>query len=540
MKDNNEYILSDDVKRTKGKDAQRQNILVAKMVANAVSSTLGPKGMDKLIMEPYGKIIVTNDGVTILREMKIEHPIAKMIVEIAKTQEEEVGDGTTSCVVLAGEFLKQAETLLEKGIHPTTIAKGYRIAEEKCQEIVTEIAEDVSLDTPDILKKIAMTAMTGKGSESKKELLADLVVLGAKSVSENGLFDLNNIKISTVSGRPVSQSRLIDGIILEQEKAHNNMPSSLTECGIALLSCDLNIDKIKVDSQVQITDPSKIKEFIMLEQEQVKQISDFFKESGVDVIICERGIDEKVAYNLAKIGILALRRIPRSDIEKVAKATGSHIVSDYRDLTINDIGFAGKVYQEQFGQEIFTLIEMCPHPKAISLLICGNTEHILDEIKRSVTDALGDVASALRCKKVVAGAGAVEMEISKRLREFADTISGKEQFAVLSYAESLEIIPLCLAENSGLDAIDVITKLRAEHKKNNKWIGVNVFTGEPMNAWEEGVLEPLQTKTQALSSATEVAEMILRIDDVFLGTPRQTQEDIPEDEMIRRIMNKRK
>lgn len=513
------FILPENTQRASGRNAQRTNIMAAKLVAETVRTTLGPKGMDKMIVDSLGDVIVTNDGVTILEEMQIEHPSAKMIVEVAKTQEDEVGDGTTTAVVLAGELLANAEHLLDKEIHPTVVAKGYRMAAAKAQEILNSIAEKVSIKDTDILKKIAITAMTGKGAESSKEHLADLTVKAIKLViDEDGNIDNENIKIEKKVGSGVEDSELVDGIILDKEKVHSGMPRIVSKANIALIDSAVEIKNTETDAKIQITDPSQMQAFLEQEENMLKNMVAKIVNSGANVIICQKGIDDLAQHFLAKNGVFAVRRVKQSDMTALARATGARIVSNLDDLSKEDLGYAGSVEEVKVGDEEMTYVKDCKNPKSVTLLVRGGTEHVVAEIKRAVTDAIGDVIAALKIGKVVAGAGAPEIELSKGLRKFANSLSGREQLAVMAFAEAVEVIPRTLAENAGLDPIDVLTDLKSHHDKNKKWAGIDVFTGKVVDAWKAGVIEPLKIKTQAVKSASEVANMILRIDDVIAGS----------------------
>jgi thermosome len=515
------FILPEDTKRTTGKDAQRNNIAAAKAVAQTVRTTLGPKGMDKMIVDSMGNVIVTNDGVTILKEMQIEHPVAKMVVEVANTQEEAVGDGTTTAVVIAGELLKKAEDLLDQNIHPTILAKGYRIAEIEAQRILQQITETISVNNDRALLDIAITAMTGKGAEANKDVLSNLIVKAVKGIAqtENGktLVDITNIKIEKQIGQSTDNSSLVEGLLIDKEIVHPNMPKYLENPKIALLDSALEIRNTEIDAKIQITDPSQLNLFLEQEERTLREMVSKIKASGAQVLFCQKGIDDLAQHFLAKEKILALRRVKKSDMEVLAKATGARVVNSWKELSSDDLGFAGIVREEKIGESEMVFVEKCKNPLAMTLLIRGGTEHVAEEIKRAVTDAIGDLAASLREGKVVAGAGAVEMELAKGLKEYAKRMHGREQLAVQAFAEAMEIIPRTLAENAGLDPIEVLANLRKEHEYGKKWSGINVFTGEVMDAWKSGVLEPLKIKTQALSSATEVAEMILRIDDVILG-----------------------
>ncbi len=514
------FILPENTQRTVGKNAQRTNIMAAKMVAETVRTTLGPKGMDKMIVDSLGDITVTNDGVTILEEIQIEHPSAKMIVEVAKTQENEVGDGTTTAVVLAGELLKNAEELLDKDVHPTVIARGYRLAEAKVQNILESIAESINVDDNSILSKISMTAMTGKGAESSKELLSDIAVKAVKLVMEqdNGIsIDKENIKLEKKVGGAVHDTELIEGIVLDKERVNSNMPRHVEKAKIALIDSAIEIKNTEMDAKIQITEPSQVQTFIDQEEQMLRDKVEKITASGANVLICQKGIDDLAQHFFAKHGVFAVRRAKQSDMQALARASGARIVNNLDDLTSDDVGFAGVVEEVKVGDENMTYIRDCKNPKSVTILIRGGTEHVVDEVKRAMEDALGDIAAAIKNGKVVAGAGATEIELAKQLKSYADSLSGREQLAVHAFATAIEILPTTLAENAGLDPIDVLAELKSAHDKKKKWAGINVFTGKVMDAWKEGVIEPARIKTQAFSSATEVAVMILRIDDVIAG-----------------------
>jgi len=513
------FILPEGTQRSIGRDAQRTNIMAAKAVAETVRSTLGPKGMDKMIVDSLGDITVTNDGVTILEEMQIEHPSAKMIVEVAKTQENEVGDGTTTAVVIAGELLKNAEELIDKNVHPAVIARGYRLAAEKALEILEEIAEKITTNNEDILNKIAMTAMTGKGAEYSKEKLGEIAVKAVKMVTEeDGNIDRDNIKIEKRTGGSIEDSELIKGIVIDKEKVHSSMPRTVSGAKIALIDKEVEIKKTEIDANIEITSPDQMQAFLEQEEKMLKDMVERIAESGANVLICQKGIDDVAQHYLAKKGIYTVRRVSESDMKKIAKATGGKVVTNLKDLNKSDLGFAGNVEEKKVGDDHFTYIMDCKNPKAVTVLVRGGTEHVTSEIERAVTDAVGDVAAALRNGKVVAGAGAPEIELSMQLQKYADTLSGREQLAVQAFAKSLEVIPNTLVENAGLDPIDTLTDLKSAHAKKQKWAGIDVFSGKVMDAWKRGVIEPLKIKTQAISSASEVAIMILRIDDVIASS----------------------
>ncbi len=527
------YILPEGSQRTTGKTAQQNNIMAGKLVAETIRTTLGPKGMDKMLVDSLGDIIVTNDGVTILQEMQIEHPAAKMIVEIAKTQETEVGDGTTTAVIIAGELLKNAEALLEKDIHPTVITKGYLLASHKALDILNKVAETVKPEDEKELLKIANTAMTGKGAESAKEHLAKLTVQAVQTVaevsSESIVIDVNNIKIQKRTGAAIEDSQLIKGIVLDKERVHTSMPKKVKNAKIALIDSAIEIKGTETDAKIQINDPMQMQAFLDQEERMLKKIVEQIAASGATVVLCQKGIDDLAQHFLAKKGIFAVRRVKKSDMDALARATGAKLVTNVDDLTAADLGGAD-VEEQNIGNENMVFVQNCMNPKAVTLLIRGSTEHVIDEVKRAVDDSIGVVAATIRSGKVVAGAGAPEMELAKEVRKYAQSLKGREQLAVLAFADAMEVIPRTLAENAGLDPIDVIAELKAEHDKGTVWAGIDVFTGKVIDAWKENIVEPLQVKTQAISSATEVAIMILRIDDVIAAgkKPMPQQPEMPE------------
>lgn len=516
------FILPEGTQRTTGKTAQRNNIMAAKAVADTVRTTLGPKGMDKMIVDSLGDITVTNDGVTILEEMQIEHPAAKMIVEVAKTQEEEIGDGTTTAVVVAGEILRKAEELLDMDVHPTVIVKGYRMAEQRAQELLRAMAEDVTAQDEEVLKQIASTALTGKGAESAKEKLSELAVRAVKRViTTEGQFNKDHIKLEKHVGAGVEESELIEGVVIEKEAVHSGMPKKVAEPKIALIDSPLEIKDTEIDAKIEITDPRQMQAFIEQEERMLKSMVDKVVKSGANVVFCQKGIDDLAQHFLSKAGVYAARRVKQSDMEAIARATSARIVSTLDDLRAEDLGRAGEVYEQKIGEDDMTFITKCQNPKSVTMLIRGGTEHVVAEAQRAVTDAIGDVAAALKMGKVVAGGGAPEIELARGLRKYAAGLSGREQLAVRAFADGLEIIPRTLAENAGLDPIDMLTELKAQHEVGKKWAGIELFKGKIVDSWEEGVIEPLKIKTQAVTSASEVARMILRIDDVIAGGKKE-------------------
>jgi len=519
------FIMPESTQRTTGKSAQRNNIMAARLVGEAVRTTLGPKGMDKMIVDGMGDVTVTNDGVTILEEMHIEHPAAKMMVEIAKTQEQEIGDGTTTAVVIAGELLKQAEELLDKNVHPTIIARGYRTASEKALEILNKMAENITENDTDLLTKAATTAITGKGAETAKEKLGEIAVKAVRAVLEKNentfTFNKENIKIEKKTGGSVDDTELIEGIVLEKEAVHPSMPKLVHNAKIALIDTAVEIRDTEIDAKIQITDPSQMQSFLDQEDRMLQTMVDRIVKSGANVVFCQKGIDDIAQHHLAKKGIFAARRVKKSDMEALSRATGARVVCNLVDLTHEDLGNAGIVRETKIGDEELTYVMNCKNPKSVTVLVRGGTNHIADEAKRALTDAIGDVAASIMCKKIVAGAGSSEMELSKQLHTYAAGLSGREQLAVEAFAKSLEVIPRTLAENAGMDPINVLTEMKAAHDSGKKWAGIDVFTGKVIDALKEGVIEPLKIKTQAVSSASEVAQMILRIDDVILGGKQQ-------------------
>jgi len=525
------FILPEGTQRSSGKTAQKNNIMAAKLVAETVRTTLGPKGMDKMLVDGMGDITVTNDGVTILEEMQVEHPAAKMIVEVAKTQEAEIGDGTTTAVVIAGELLKQAETLLEQNVHPTVIVRGYRQAAVKAHTILQDIAVKVTEKEESVLKKVAMTAIYGKGAESAKEKLSEIAIKSVKKVIEHKdseiIFDTAHIKLEKKVGGSVEDTELIDGVVIEKEIVHPGMPKLVSNARIALIDSPIEIKDTEVDAKISITDPSQMQAFIDQEEKMILGMVDKIAASGASVVFCQKGIDDIAQHFLAKKGIAAARRVKKSDIEAIARATGAKVVTNLDDLNSNDLGKAGLIEEKKIGDEELIFVTGCKNPKSVTVLVRGGTEHIVAEVKRAMTDAIGDVASALRNGRVVGGAGSPEIEVARRLRRFANSLSGREQLAVQSFANALEIIPRTLAENAGLDPINVLTDLKAAHDQKKLWAGINVFTGKTVDAWNAGVIEPLQIKTQAISSASEVAEMILRIDDVIAGGKAEAPPGMP-------------
>ncbi|HLE45812.1 MAG TPA: thermosome subunit beta [Thermoplasmata archaeon] len=513
-------ILREGTERSKGKGAQSNNIAAARAVADAVRSTLGPKGMDKMLVDSMGDVTITNDGVTILKEIEVEHPAAKMLVEVAKTQDDEVGDGTTTAVILAGELLKKAEDLVEQNVHPTIIVNGYKIAAEKAIELLSESAFPVDRGDTALLKQIAATAMSGRSVGTSRNFLAEIAVKAVKSIAEEVagkiVADVDNVLVVKKHGGALSDTQLVDGIILDKERVHPRMPAFVREAKIALLNRALEIKKTEFSSEIRIHDAAKMQAFLSQEEATLKGYVDAIKKAGANVVIGQKGIDDLVQHYLAKEGIYAVRRAKESDMKKLAKATGGKIVVDLNDLSSKDLGHADLVEERKIGDDEMTFVTGCRRAKAVSILIRGGTEHVVDEVERIVHDALRVVAAAIEDGLALPGGGASDIELSLRLKEFAPSVGGREQLAIEAFAEALEVVPWTLAENAGLDAIDLLIALRTRHEgKKGKNIGVDLSKGEPADMLEAKVIEPLRVKRQAIESASEVANMILRIDDVI-------------------------
>ena len=513
-------ILREGTERSKGKGAQSNNIAAARAVADAVRSTLGPKGMDKMLVDSMGDVTITNDGVTILKEIEVEHPAAKMLVEVAKTQDDEVGDGTTTAVILAGELLKKAEALVDQNVHPTIIVNGYKLAAERAIQLLDDLAFDVKLENKELLRQIASTAMSGRSVGQSRDFLAEIAVKAVTSIFEEvggkRVADIDNVLVVKKHGGALTDTQLIDGIILDKERVHPRMPVFVRDAKIALLNRALEIKKTEVSSEIRIHDAGKMQAFLAQEEATLKGYVDAIKKMGANVVICQKGIDDLVQHYLAKDGIYAVRRAKESDMKKLAKATGGKIVVDLTDLASKDLGHADLVEERKIGDDEMTFITGCKKAKAVSVLIRGGTEHVVDEVERIMHDALRVVSVAIEDGKALAGGGASDIELSLRLKDHAPSVGGREQLAIEAFAEALEVIPWTLAENAGLDAIDMLIKLRTAHEgKKGKNVGVNLEKAEPSDMVAAHVVEPLRVKRQAIESASEVANMILRIDDVI-------------------------
>jgi thermosome len=516
-------IMREGTERTRGKDAMENNIAAAKVIAEAVRTSLGPRGMDKMLVDQFGDVVITNDGATILKEIDVQHPAAKMMVEVAKTQDSEVGDGTTTSVILAGELLKRAEKLLQQKIHPTVITEGFRKAADKAVEILDSISIKSGIEDYDGLKNSGMTCMSSKIVSESKEMLAELCIEAIKAVAEkdeNGKWkaDIEKVQIQKKEGESIDDTRLIKGIILDKEVVSPSMPKSVKDAKILLLQSAVEIEKTEFDSKLQITSPDQIQQFLDEEEKMLRTMAEKIKNSGANVLICQKGIDDMAQHFLSKAGILAIRRVKKSDIEKLAKATGGAIFTNLSDVTPDKLGYAGLVEERKIMNDSWTFIEECKDPKSVVILIRGGTELIIDEVERAIHDTLCVIRDVVEDEKIVGGGGAPEIETAIQLRKYAQTLGGREQLAVEVFADSLDIVPKTLAENAGLDQIEVLMKLRASHQAGNKFAGHDLDTGEVVdNMMSIGVVEPTVVKIQAIKSSTEAASMILRIDDVIAG-----------------------
>ncbi|MBR9680997.1 MAG: thermosome subunit [Candidatus Altiarchaeota archaeon] len=511
-------VLPESAQRILGRDAQRLNMMAAKAVSEIIRTTLGPKGMDKMLVDSLGDVIITNDGVTILETMDIEHPAAKMIVEVAKAQEDEVGDGTTTATVLAGELLKRAEDLLDQDIHPVVIVQGYKLAAEEAMKIIDRVSSPVSVEDKRLLFKISKTSMNGRGTESGIEHLASIGVNAVLKVVNKNKADVEDIKIEKKAGGSLEDSALIDGIVLDKERVHTGMPSSINDARIALLNVALEVKEPETDAQIQITSPDQIEAFLNKEEEMIKRMVTKIKNVEATVLFCQKGIDDLAQHLLAKEGVLAIRRVKKSDMTALSRATGASIVTDIRDLKETDLGFAKIVEEKKIAGESMTFVEGCSDPKAVTILIRGGTAHVTEEAERSLKDALKVLATALSDGKVVPGGGATEIEVGIQLGKIASKMGGRAQLAIEAFAKSMDIIPRSLADNAGLNAIDLLVKAKSEHESGKHNQGIEVFSSTTKDMFELGVIEPAMVKKQAIKSASEAAMMILKIDDVIAAS----------------------
>jgi thermosome len=521
-------ILKEGTTRNRGKEAQRNNIMAARIIGEVLKTTLGPRGMDKMLIDSLGDITITNDGAAILDEIEVEHPAAKMMVEIAKTQDDMVGDGTTTAVVLASELLKKAEELLDQNIHPTIIVSGYRKAAQKAVEVVNKVSIPVNIEDRKILKQVALTSMSSKAVGTAKEHLSDIAIDAVLQIVEKRgdrmVADIDNVQLMKKTGKSLFETQLIRGVIVDKEVLHTEMPKKVENAKIALLDAALEIEKTEISAEIRIRDPNQMKAFLDQENTMLKEMADKIKAAGATVVLCQKGIDDMAQHFLAKEGILTARRVKQSDMEKLARATGGKIITDLDDLSKQDLGMAGLVEERKIGEDKMIFVEKCKDPRSVAVLIRAGLERMVDEAERAMTDALSVVSDVIENNKIVAGGGAVEIEIAKELRGYATKVGGREQLAVEAFANAVEIIPRTLAENAGLEPIDVIVDARAAHDKpDGQYMGVNVFNGKVENMSAKGVVEPVVVKEQAIKSAAESASMILRIDDVIASSkPKET------------------
>ena len=509
-------IMGEDAQRVQDKDAQEYNISAARGVAESVRSTLGPKGMDKMLVNSMGDVTITNDGVTILQEMDIDNPTAEMVVEVAETQEDEAGDGTTSAVAIAGELLKNAEDLLEQDIHPTAVIKGFNLASEYAREQVDEVATAVDPDDTETLRNVAETSMTGKGAELDKDVLADLVVRAVQGVTveaDDGshVVDLANLNIETRTGRAAGESRLLTGAAIDKDPVHEDMPTDFEDANVLLLNDPIEVEETDVDTSVNVDSPDQLQKFLDQEEEQLREKVDQIVDSGADVVFCQKGIDDLAQHYLAKEGVLAVRRTKKSDLTFLKNVLGAPIVTDLDSLTADDLA-VGSVERDD-DEELFYVEGEDAH--GVTLLLYGTTDHVVDELERGIQDALDVVSTTVSDGRTLPGGGAVEVELARRLRDYADSVEGREQLAVEAFADSLELIPRVLAENAGLDAIDLLVDLRAAHEAGDENAGLDVFAGEVVDTADAGVVETAHAKEQAIASAAEAANLVLKIDDII-------------------------
>jgi thermosome len=525
-------ILKEGTSRSAGKDALRANMMAALTIAEMLKTTYGPKGMDKMLVDALGDVTITNDGATILDKMDVQHPAAKMLVQIAKGQDEEAGDGTKTAVIFAGELLKRAEELLDKGLHPTIIVSGYKRALDYASQVAHNIAESINVESPDtdaILEKVALSALTSKAVHGAREHIANLVVKAVRQVAEKRgdkwVVDLDNVQVIKKKGAGLVDSMLVYGVVLDKEVVHPAMPRRVENAKIALLDAPLEIEKPEIDAEIRINDPLQMRKFLEEKENILRDMVEKIGGVGANVVICQKGIDDVAQHYLAKKGIMAVRRVKRSDMEKLERATGGRIVSNIEDLAERDLGECVLVEERKVGEDKMVFVEKCRNPRAVSVVLRAGLERLVDEAERSLRDALSAVADIFRLPKVVYGAGAFEMELAKYVRDYANKVGGKEGLAVEAFAKALEGIVETLIVNAGLDPVDMLMKLRAEHMKDDgKWTGVDVFTGSIINAKQLGVVEPLLVKLSALKAGTEAATLILRIDDVIAAAKRREEE----------------
>jgi thermosome len=521
-------ILGEDAQRLKDKSAQDHNISAGRAVAESVRSTLGPKGMDKMLVSSIGSVTVTNDGVTILSEMDIDNPTAEMIVEVAETQEDEAGDGTTTAVAIAGELLKNAEDLLEQDIHPTSIIKGFNLGAAEAKAQIDDIAENVDPDDEDLLASVAETSMTGKGAEQHKDLLAELIVEAVSAVTveaEDGsrIVDREFMKIETQTGRSAADSELLAGAVIDKDPVREDMPTEFETANILITDDPIEIEDTEVDASLSVEDPSQLQTFIEQEEQQLEEVVDAVVDSGAEVVFCQKGIDDMAQHYFAREGVRAVQRAKKSDVEFLSEVLGAPIVSDMRSVTAEDLG-EGSVRRDD-DEGLFYVESTDEQSHGVTLLLRGSTEHVVDEMERGLEDALDVVTAVVGDGQVLGGGGAPAVELAGRLRDYADGVEGREQLAVEAFADALEVVPRTLAENAGLDSIDVLVDLRAAHEDGGTHDGIDVYTGDVSDTYEAGVVESAHAKRQAISAAAEAANLVLKIDDVISAGDLSTEGD---------------
>jgi len=513
-------VLKEDTERTRGRDARKSNMLAAQIISEVLKTTLGPRGMDKMLIDSLGDITITGDGATVLDEIDVQHPAAKMMIEVAKTQDKEVGDGTTTAVMLAGELLRKAGELLEDNIHPSIIISGYQKAAERALETLDKVSEDVDLDDSETLMKLSNTSMRSKSVSSARDHLSGIVIEAIRQVVEERdgtvIADVDNVQIVKKEGKSLEETELVKGIIVDKEVVHDGMPKKIKGARIALLDAPLEVKKTEFDAEIRITSPGSIQAFLDQESEMLKKKVDQVVATGANVLFCQKGIDDMAQHYLAKAGVLSARRAKKSDMEKLAKATGGKVVSNLADLKKSDLGVCGLVEERKVGNDKMIFVEECKDPQAVAIFVRAGLERMVDEAERALNDALYVISDVAETPKMVAGGGSVEMEMSKAVREYAAQVGGREQLAIEAFADAMEIIPRTLAENAGLDILDTMVAMKAAHaKEKGVYMGVNVFGEDVIDMMGEGVLEPTVVKEQAIKSGIEVASMILRIDDVL-------------------------
>lgn len=518
-------LLPEGATRLLGREAQRTNIAVAVAVSNVIKTTLGPKGMDKMLVSDLGDIVITNDGATILDEMNVEHPVAKIMVNVAKSQDREVGDGTTSVVVIAGNLLKGADELIDQGIHPTLIIRGYKMAAARAEKLLNEYSRSANIDDDEALKKIALVSLGSKniGEKDTKSHLADIVIKSVRAVTEKNqkggyTIERDYIKIEKKTGGSIADTSLVGGVIIDKEVTHPSMPRYIDNGKVALLDAAMEIEKTETDAKIDITSPDQLQGFLQQEENMLKEMADKIKKSGANVLFTQKGIDDVAQHYLAKNGVMAVRRVKKSDMEKLAKATGAKIITSLDDLTEQDLGFAGSVEERRVGGEEMVFVEDCKNPKSVSIFIRGGSQQVIDEVERSIEDVLGAVVATIENQgKYVVGGGSIEIDLADKLREYSGEVGGREQLAIQKFADSLEAIPKTLAETAGIDAIDTLVQLRNKHKskEDGRKYGVDIFNNNVGDMEALGILEPTKMKVQLVYSASEAAEMILRIDDII-------------------------